>query len=289
MTANTRTPVYIHSLFRAGSTYLFNVFRRSSEGYWCYQEPLNEYLLHAATEPDRLLDIHQETISFLRHGKLEKPYFYEFHTIADEVGRLFHKEFSYDQYFLGDNDDITNLRAYFTALIHGARGRPMFQCCRSIGRMARMKREFKNGTHIFLWRNPWDQWWSYKLGFDTNNLLILNAKNLPVYLKALKEELAIPEFHDIDTFTEYDFFKQRWLDATGSYKLFYALWCYSMLETLPFCDMVVNIDKLSESENYRAEIVNTFRCILISKGLIFLIAKCQSPLMAKKMRIFFKK
>jgi hypothetical protein len=40
-------PIFVHSLFRSGSTYLFEVFRRSPDGYWCYQEPLNEHLRHA--------------------------------------------------------------------------------------------------------------------------------------------------------------------------------------------------------------------------------------------------
>ena len=65
-------PVFIHSLFRAGSTYLFNCFRRSPFGYWCYQEPLNEYLVNAVNMPGKLLELHEENATHLRHPKLER-------------------------------------------------------------------------------------------------------------------------------------------------------------------------------------------------------------------------
>lgn len=141
-------PIFIHSLFRTGSTYIFNVFRRSDSGYWCYQEPLNEYLIQAATEPDRPLEINDEKQRYYRHPKLNKPYFYEFHMLANEVGKHFHKEFSYDQYFTTEQDDFTDLKNYFTVLRNGSKGRPVFQCCRTTGRVAGIKTEC-GGIHVF--------------------------------------------------------------------------------------------------------------------------------------------
>lgn len=246
-------PIFIHSLFRAGSTYIFNVFRRSDSKYFCYQEPLNEWLLNAAIDPEKLLEAHEELTTQLRHPDLDKPYFYEFYLLAEAVGRLFRKGFSYDQYFSPTVEDNLALKTYFTALVEGAQGRPVFQCCRSAGRVAKLKPECPDAKHIFLWRNPWDQWWSYKLGFDTNNLLIANATNPPEFIQSIKEKLQIPEFHDADTFKEYTFFSSHWLDAAGSYMLFYALWFHAMIEALPHCDLSVSIDRLSHSNAYRTE------------------------------------
>ncbi|MBE9527573.1 MAG: hypothetical protein IME94_11445, partial [Proteobacteria bacterium] len=276
MKAIVDTPIFIHSLFRSGSTYIFNVFHHSDENYWCYQEPLNEYLIHAATEPDKLLEVDKAKQKFLRHPELDKPYFYEFHNIAKKVGKLFCKEFSYDQYFTTTKDDFIKLKTYFTALQEGAQGRAVFQCCRSAGRVSGLKTEC-GGTHIFLWRNPWDQWWSYKkdLYFDMSNLLICNAKNLPVFLKELKEELKIPNFHNKSTLVEYDYYESRRLDSTGSYKLFYALWCHAMLEAKPYCDLSINIDQLSVSHTYRNEVLQTLQNTGIS-GLDF--SDCSMPI-----------
>ncbi len=74
-------PIFIHSLFRTGSTYLFHVFRRCVGHYWCYQEPLHEVIRYAATAPEHLLQLNAESGSRLRHPVLERPYFWEFFQI----------------------------------------------------------------------------------------------------------------------------------------------------------------------------------------------------------------
>jgi len=71
----TELPIYIHSLFRAGSTYLFHVFRRSKAGYWCYQEPLHEVAFIAKHNPDILCQTPLLTLSPLswKSGKPARP------------------------------------------------------------------------------------------------------------------------------------------------------------------------------------------------------------------------
>jgi len=252
MNSQNTAPVFIHSLFRSGSTYIFNVFRRSKSGYWCYQEPLHEHLIHAATKPHKLLEPDKEMQRKLRHPELKKPYFYEFYVIADEVGQTFRKEFSYKQYFTSSKEDIANLKTYFSVLIKNAKGRPVLQCCRTMGRIAQLQ-QAHNGVHIFLYRNPWDQWWSYKNdgNFDIANLLISNAENPPNYITNLKKELGIKNFHGKNTQQDIKFFNGNRLDPISTYKLFYALWSHAMLEARPLCNLSISIDQLSTSNTYR--------------------------------------
>ena len=245
--------VFFHAMFRTGSTYMFNKFRQPELGYWCYYEPLHEILIHTLENPDKLLEIHDKDRINLRHPELDNPYFYEFHEMSDAIGASFHKSFSYDDYFFPDGLDNSELNVYLKTLIENAQGRPFLQCCRSMGRITRLKREH-GGIHIYLWRNPWDQWWSYKKGFDTYNLLILNAENLPKFLYELKNELHTPDFHDSDIYVEHAHFHKPWLSASGSYQLFYALWCHGMLEAMPCCDLSIQIDMLSSSNTYRCKI-----------------------------------
>ena len=73
----THDPVFIHSLWRAGSTYLFSVFRRSNAGYWCYQEPVHEIALLAKDNPENLLSYNGEKMQALRHPPLAASYFLE--------------------------------------------------------------------------------------------------------------------------------------------------------------------------------------------------------------------
>jgi hypothetical protein len=181
-------PIFVHSLFRSGSTYLFEVFRRSPAGYWCYQEPLNEHLRHAADAPDRLLEISSRDSSLLRHPTLDKPYFWEFYQVRGAIAPLFRKELSYDGFFATpDSSSFRNLVSYLRGLIDSAQGRPFFQCCRTTGRSGAL-REALAGTHIHLWRNPHDQWWSYQVGdyFNATTQRIFNAADLPPPLVAVK-------------------------------------------------------------------------------------------------------
>lgn len=276
MTSNATNPIFIHSLFRSGSTYIFNVFRNSGAGYWCYQEPLNEHLLFATDAPEKLLETHKQTSSHLRHPALKKPYFDEFFPLAEIIGNLFRKEFSYDEYFLSEKNADTDLITYFSALIDGAMGRPVFQCCRTAGRVAPLKSGC-SGIHLFLWRNPWDQWWSYKLDiyFDKSNLLIANSPSAPAFIQKLRKDLEIETFHSSDFWIENEYIGRQRLDASGSYMLFYALWCHSMLEGRPHCDAMINIDRLSVSDSYQAEIVASLSDMGIN-GIDF--SDCATPI-----------
>lgn len=258
--SNTQRPIYIHSLFRAGSTYIFTAFRRSESGYWCYQEPLNEFLLFARSNPESIIDVHVDKAKQLRHPSMDKPYFYEFYPAAGKVLPLFKKSFPYDQYFEQDAVALQDLHAYITALVENAQGRPVLQCCRSVGRMATAK-SVADGVNIFLWRNPWDQWYSYKIDsyFDVANLLIANAQNTPPFITAVKQAIGIEEYHNPEQLDdEILHFQKCRLDARGSYLLFYALWCHALLEAREHCDMDINIDRLSLSQNYRKSIQKRF-------------------------------
>jgi len=252
------SPIFIHSLFRSGSTYLFNVFRRSEAGYWCYQEPLNERLVYNATKPGGFLVGVEGAHKILRHPELTKPHNYEYHVVSDEVVKLFDKKFSYQQFFENSPEQLKEQNAYFHALINGAKGRAVLQCCRTTGRVAPLKEEF-GGVHIFLWRNPWDQWWSYKQDayFDSRNLFISGADKLPDFLAHIKKQLKIPEFNNVNQSIKDAYFTNRRLDASSSYILFYSLWCHAMLEARPKCHFSISIDKLSGSDSYRDEIIAT--------------------------------
>ena len=275
MKNKSTSPIFIHSLFRAGSTYLFNTFRRSSYNYYCYQEPLHEYLLHAKSDLQKLIEVEKDTIEQLNHPSLDKPYFYEFYLVSDVVVANFCKEFSFDQYFFQEKLDSHKCGHYLKELSNAAKGRPVFQFCRSAGRVKQIKYECE-GLHIFLWRNPWDQWWSYKVDtyFDLANLLIVNSSNCPKLFITLKEQLGLDSFHSDNIEEELNFFSKRMLTAEGSYTLFYALWCHSYLEAKPLCDLDINIDQLAISGSYRAAIVKE----LAEIGIVELdLSDCRLP------------
>lgn len=248
--------IFIHSLWRSGSTYIFNAFRRSKAGYWAYQEPVHEIVLSAKDNPDVLASCTSETLATLRHPQLEKPYFYE----LQQTHQAWHdfvieKKIIYDDYFGASS--IEPLKRYLQALISSAHGRPVIQECRTSCRIAALKQAL-GGTHIYLWRNPWDQWWSYKSTyyFDITSQLILNAPSHPDVITRLRGEIGFKEFHDADISKEFAHFDRKRLPADRSYLVFYLLWCLGLLEGMGSADILLNIDALSLDNAYRDDVQN---------------------------------
>ncbi|MDE2464301.1 MAG: hypothetical protein KGO02_11390, partial [Alphaproteobacteria bacterium] len=183
-------PIFVHSLYRSGSTWIFDRFRHAAVPYWCYQEPYHEATIWLQTRPDDLLGFDHRASTSLRHPPLDRPYFAEVHALREQVGPLFHKCISFDSFF--DASSCPAFHAYTRALIHLAPQRPMLQCCRSFGRVRQLRGEH-GGIHIHLWREPREQWWSYQINdyFDIANLLILQADSLPAPLQMVADRIGL--------------------------------------------------------------------------------------------------
>lgn len=248
-----KAPIFIHSLFRTGSTYLFNVFRSSAAGYWCYQEPLHEAVINANDNPGSLLKDHGDSlVQQLRHPRIETPYFQELHDTWPAWRDALSATAIYNGYFASPNVDIGI--PYFRALVEAAKGRPVFQECRTASRISAI-REQLDGYHVYLWRNPWDQWWSYKVAryFDVANQLIINAPNPPLPIEMLRNELGFGTsmLEDIDK--SFEHFWGNPLSAEESYLVFYMIWCLGFSEGIKHAHLMMNIDRLSDSPTYRDE------------------------------------
>lgn len=239
-------PVFIHSLWRAGSTYLFSAFRRSPSGYWCYQEPIHELALYCKDSPENLNSDAIVSPEVLRHPPLDKPYFQELFKVWPEWRDDIHKQIIYDAYF-GEADNDGTIR-YLNKIIKYSKGRAVIQECRTASRINTLKSAL-GGYHIYLWRNPWDQWWSYKAThyFDITSQLILNTTVHPEAITRLRQEIGFSEFHHEDLAAEISYFNDNRLSAEHSYLTFYLLWCLGLLEGCEYADYMVNIDVLSDS------------------------------------------
>lgn len=250
-------PIFIHSLWRSGSTYVFNTFRRSPSNYWCYQEPMNEFLLENESDPYSLLEFGAGLTDKLRHPHLEKPYLQELlETHYEWKGKL-KKSDIYDDYF--SNSMSKSLYYYINSLITSAKGRPVIQECRTSSRIGVIRKNI-GGTHIYLWRNPWDQWWSYKLSsyFDTVVQLILNSPNVPSVIEIFKNIIKFESFHDEKISNEFKHFNIRMLPQDQSYLLFFLIWSLGFIESQKHADFTINIDMLTESNQYKSKILENF-------------------------------
>lgn len=249
-----KSPIFIHSLFRSGSTYLFKVFRRSDAQYWCYQESLHEAVIDANANPEYLLhDRGDELVLQLRHPQMDMPYFQELYETWPVWKNTLSAAAVYDNYFAPPNSDIGV--TYWKMLAESGKNRPVFQECRTAGRIGAIKEQLE-GYHIYLWRNPWDQWWSYKAAeyFDVANQLIINAQNPPAPVLALRSALSFKTYAYVDIAAAFMYFWERPLSAEDSYLVFYMLWCLGIKEGRAHANMTLNIDQLSDSKVYRDEV-----------------------------------
>lgn len=249
MPIKNHNPIFIHSLFRSGSTWLFERFRTSPAMYWCYQEPYHEALITLNTNPEALLSFSETTVRALRHPHMKAPYFQEFYAIRDELKGQFDKKISYDSFF--DPLVCPAFEPYTAALILNARSRPLLQCCRSFGRVSFLKTTFP-GTHILLWRDPVSQWLSYQINdyFDIVGLSILNAINPPEIIRLLRSEIGLNEVRAENFYEEYSTRLKFPMDSKQRYQIFFALWLYHMIHNFPLCDMDINVDQLTQDAEY---------------------------------------
>ena len=246
-----RSPIFIHSLFRSGSTYFFNVFRRSPAGYFCFQEALHPVVFYLRDNPQDLLKIHTAAYELMRHPNLDKPVFQEVASVSSAWKEKITYSAIFDGYFGSDQAD--NGVEFFRAILDEVKDkRAVFEECRTTGRIGLLKEEL-GGFHIYLWRNPWDQWWSYKTidHLEYQNREIINAPNSFKAIGRLRSQLSFQKSHTDSVLQVQD----GVLTAEESYLTFYLLWCLGLREGVKYADLLINIDTLTQSEAYRNEIL----------------------------------
>jgi hypothetical protein len=269
-------PVFLHSLFRTGSTYMFNVFRRSQAGYWPYQEPLNEIYLSLKSDRKVLESIAGETEGKFRHPALGRPYFFESFHLADQISEVFDKSSVYDRFFSGPGEVDIGTKTLFTLLLDGARGRPVLQECRSSGRIGWFKQNFA-GTQLHLWREPRSQWISYQVDrcFDRATRQIVGSLGAPAPIRRLRDYFASGEFHASDFSSEVAYYDSHPLGADANYGLFLGLWIWGQLQAMQYADLSISIDELARPGEYRSSTLETLERLGVS-GLDF--SDCSLPL-----------
>jgi hypothetical protein len=115
----------------------------------------------------------------------------------------------------------------------------------------------------------------------------MNALELPPFLESVKNSVNIPLCYENATFEEtLDFYMYSSISSQESYFIFFALWCYSIIENISQIDLLINIDILSSSNDYRIEIENSLKELGIS-GLDFSDAKSPCGFYSEEEKEFF--
>jgi hypothetical protein len=151
----------------------------------------------------------------------------------------------------------------------------VLQECRTAGRIGAIHDQL-GGYHIYLWRNPWDQWWSYKVTpyFEVANQLIINAPYSPPEVLALRAALGFEAYAGTDLGEAFAHFSEKPRTSEENYLIFYLLWCLGLQAGAKHAHLMLNIDRLSDSPIYRDEMKTKLAKSGID-GINF--ADCQVP------------
>lgn len=279
--------LFIHALWRTGSTYLWNKYR-AQVGRIAYFEPFHEALLDAreATLSDQFV----ETNLRLRHPDLKAHYFAEFPFQPEGGVAHFRKELSYDRYILDEEEAAPETAAYLTHLLTHARscGKiPIFQCNRTAFRTAWMRRRF-GGRHLYILRDPIDQFASYldlagNPYFLAGTMLVAGKAQQHPLFQPLAEVVTLPRIDRPSVAEEMDLYHRIALQmpVLDVLTVHFYLWLVGFLYNLKHADFVIDMNLTGESADHR----KTVEAKLGGVGFPVSLRDCQLPRSGERLHV----
>ncbi len=265
-----KRPIFIHSLFRTGSTYIWNKFRQNDR-YYCYYEPLHQDFVSLSREHPDLWEFSRAVTEHMHFPDLDRSLTFEYHSlfIPGEKGLpLFKKSFSFDEYC--HNGTNIGFKEYLDSLIRNAKDKvPVLQFNRSPLRIRWFQSNYLDSVNIYLVRHPHDQFQSYVSMMRDNGLdifitmdLMIAGKNQNAGLfKLLASRIPLVNFHHNNFQNErliYGILGNCY-SAREKFFIFYYIWLYAFYENVLNADLVINVDLLSSDSDYRKKVVQILR------------------------------
>ncbi len=257
----TRSPVFIHALFRTGSTYFWNKFHQAGR-YCCFYEPLHHFLLEIGR--GTAARFVKSDVLFGDTTVDEKKYFYEYERLVrkgSDALPFFSKSFIFDDYCAAENVD---LKRYIDSLLSATEGkRAVLQFNRSALRIGWFKRNYPEGLHLYLVRGYRDQWESHirkeragKKIFVVMDLMISGLNKDSSFFAPLNDHVPLVTFRDAVFENErkfYDTICPAYSDEE-KYFIFFYIWLTAFIENVIGSDMIVDINQLVRDNDYRERI-----------------------------------
>jgi hypothetical protein len=257
-------PIFLHSLWRSGSTYAWMKFRRLP-ACGAFYEPFNEALGPMTVEGARAL----LSDAALKHPDVVWPYFFEYVPLIEKQGPgamgvpLFKDEFSYKNYFIVDQE-LPAQKAYIDSLIASAerfQKVPVLGFVRSLGRVAWFRRQY-DAVNIVLAREPNNQFLSCEMQAEAGRpffhmMSYLTLSQAPDGSPAAEyaQKLNIPRFHNMPAGIARVQLNPRVIQAglAERFQVFSAVHRLSHLAGNPAADLVIDMGRLSAEPDYQRE------------------------------------
>ena len=278
---------FVHSLFRAGSTYFHSTVKKTGK-YYPYHEPFHEIMKNLTNSWSDVTGRTDQIRGALRHNFLAGGYFDEYSRLLPYLKKSFDERFSYEYFFLDHRTVAQDLSAYIETLIKGAPRPPVLQCTRTIGRVQWLKLNFKS-KHVFLIRNPWDQWYSYKVDeyIASTPRIILSQPDLPKVLADVLSFRNVPPSRGSTIEEKLAFTYTHPLPPETDYALFFALWVYAFVMGKRHCDVTLDMDLICEDTTHRTTAIQELAAIGL-EGIDFSDANLPAAVFEPKERSFYE-
>jgi hypothetical protein len=269
-TSMAEKAIFIHSLFRTGSTYVWNTFRKNAR-YCCYYEPLHQDFVYLSAKRPDLWEFGKHVTGQMRFPALDKSLTHEYHPLLQPDKKrlpLFRKSFSFDEFCRISGN--RNLKIYIDSLLENAGSRiPVFQFNRTALRIRWFKQNYPDAVHLYLVRHPHDQFQSYISMMQEHNLdiffvmdsLIAGKSQEFGMFKRLGARIPLVRYRDRFFANEYLIYRiiSRCYSYWERYFIFYFLWFYALYENVSQADLVINMDLLSQDQDYRRKVSRYLR------------------------------
>jgi len=254
-------PVFIHSNFRAASTYLWSQFRKAPNSY-TYYEPFNPGLISMTHES--LAQVSSGSWDS-QHPQTALPYFTEFLPLLRSSGGVLNYPRSLIGGFL-KGSDVSLLHKYLDQLIRFPQDLeriPVLCFCRSLSLVQWVKKTF-GGLHITSLRNPYSQWVSFLRQNEIGNLYFTKA-----ILDFLNTLLSTPYdiiLKDIDFNVQPEHYASH-IDRFADIFLIYYFISTSL--STENADIILNVDQISKNKKIGANIEKSIMEMSGLDGLSF--------------------
>lgn len=261
----TQRPIFIHALFRTGSTYVWNKFRMLPD-HVCYYEPFHQLLTKVTR--DNIQDALTRNFKAVGHPDLDRHYLQEYEQLLDP-GRTgvphFRKELSFDWFCQSGADECPDQKEYVDFLIQACGEKvPLFQFNRTALRSAWFKANYPGSLNIYLYRDPRDQWQSYagikaRTGYDVfflMDVLALSKNRDHPLVRPLRSELPLLKYCAAEYSEEEALYRILYhaYSEEEKYLIFYYLWLQALLENALHADTMWDINELAANPEYRGRV-----------------------------------
>jgi hypothetical protein len=257
-------PIFIHSLWRTGSTYVWSRFRAADQTR-CFYEPLHDGL--ARLTPDRIGRSTSEVVEKNNHPRLAQPYFAEFAPLVAGRGvRGYQRRFAYDRFAMEVSESDAPLEAYLAGLIGDARGRQQVAVLgmnRSDLRIGWMRGRFQS-YDISVDREPADVFSSYisqmykgNYYYFTKLMQIVELNRDHEIFAPIADRLTLRAPAEQWLTRPKDFYRSvlDGMPRESLYALTLYIWAVRSLHALSCCDLVIDL-ALADRRGYRGELAD---------------------------------